>query len=90
MVLFLLRTVDGHQLDIRALDIPVNAVATALKTFFADLAEPLIPPRLMDDLVEAACVRDRVERLVALRAQLRRMPQCNWDVLKFLIRHLVR
>ena len=68
----------------------MNAVATALKGFFGDLAEPLIPPHLMDDLIDAACVRDRDGRLASLRMQLHRMPACNWDVLKFLIRHLVR
>ena len=81
---------DQRDLDIRALDIPVNAMATALKQFFGDLTEPLIPLSLTDDLVDAACVRDRTERLIALRTQLRRIPQCNWDVLKFLVKHLVK
>ena len=88
-VILLLFT-DQHHLDIWSLDIPVNAVATALKGFFADLAEPLIPLKLTDGLIDAACVRERDQRLIALRAQLKRMPQCNWDVLKFLVRHLVK
>ncbi len=40
-------------MDIRSLDIPVNAVATALKQFFSDLPEPLIPGH--DDFLDAAC-----------------------------------
>lgn len=40
--------------DIKSLDIPVNAVATALKQFFNDLTEPLIPTRLHDELTEAS------------------------------------
>ena len=39
--------------DIPSLDIPVNAVATALKQFFSDLPEPLIPPYLLEELKEA-------------------------------------
>ena len=40
--------------DIDELDIPVNAVATALKGFFSDLTEPLIPSYLYEELIEAA------------------------------------
>jgi hypothetical protein len=39
--------------NIAALDIPVNAVATALKGFFMDLTEPLIPTNIYDELIEA-------------------------------------
>lgn len=37
-----------------AMDIAVNAAAGALKAFFADLPEPLIPYSLHPELVEAA------------------------------------
>lgn len=40
--------------DIAALEIPVNAVATVLKSFFNDLTEPLVPTFLHDELIEAA------------------------------------
>lgn len=36
------------------MDIAVNAVAGALKAFFADLPDPLIPYSLHPELVEAA------------------------------------
>lgn len=39
--------------DIRSLDIQVNTVATVLKSFFKD-TEPLIPPNLQEELLEAA------------------------------------
>ena len=38
--------------DFRSLDIPVNAVATALKGFFGDLAEPLIPTHYHNELLD--------------------------------------
>ena len=41
-------------LDIRILDIQVNAVATALKQFFNDLPDPVVPSNLYDELFEAA------------------------------------
>lgn len=37
-----------------AMDVAVNAVAGALKAFFADLPDPLIPYNLHPELVEAA------------------------------------
>ncbi len=41
-------------MDIHTLDIPVNAVATALKGFFSDLPEPLVPNYFYDELMETA------------------------------------
>ena len=40
--------------DIESLEIPVNAVATLLKSFFSELSEALIPSSLCDELLEAA------------------------------------
>lgn len=41
-------------MDFMAMDVAVNAVAGALKAFFADLPDPLIPYSLHPELVEAA------------------------------------
>lgn len=43
-----------HNIDFVAMDVAVNAVAGALKAFFADLPSPLIPYSLHPELVEAA------------------------------------
>lgn len=40
---------DGH-IDIHSLDIPVNAVATALKDFFSKRLPPLIDKERMNEL----------------------------------------
>jgi len=40
--------------DIRVLDVPVNAVATALKQFLIDLSESLVPSCLQEELIDAA------------------------------------
>lgn len=44
---------NKEDLDINSIDVGVNAVATALKGFFSDLSEPLIPSHLNDGLVVA-------------------------------------
>ena len=43
-----------ENVDMDFYDIPVNAAATALKQFFMDLASPLVPTQLYDELIEVA------------------------------------
>lgn len=45
---------SDHNIDLIVMDVAVNAVAGALKAFFADLPDPLIPYSLHPELVEAA------------------------------------
>lgn len=45
---------SDHNIDFVAMDVAVNAAAGALKAFFADLPDPLIPYSLHPELVEAA------------------------------------
>ncbi|XP_064602991.1 rho GTPase-activating protein 35-like isoform X2 [Liolophura sinensis] len=81
---------EDSNLDISSLDIQVNAVATALKGFFSDLIEPLIPPSLYEELFEAARIPQKSCKLVALRGVLRKIRSPNYEVLRFLITHLNR
>ncbi|RWS16264.1 rho GTPase-activating protein 190-like protein, partial [Dinothrombium tinctorium] len=76
--------------SIKELDIPVNAVATALKDFFSKRLPPLIPPNLMDELTDVAgSVHDRNKR-IALRSLLKKLPLINFEVLKFVFQHFVK
>lgn len=43
-----------HNINLESMDVTVNAVAGALKAFFADLPDPLIPYSLHPELVEAS------------------------------------
>ena len=45
---------DPNAVDLSAMDLPVNAVGTALKQWLRDLPEPLVPHELFDELIEAA------------------------------------
>lgn len=45
---------ESRSIDIEALDIPVNAVATALKDFFSKHLPPLFDKDLMNELEEIA------------------------------------
>ncbi|XP_012277348.1 rho GTPase-activating protein 190 isoform X12 [Orussus abietinus] len=94
---------DGN-VDIHSLDIPVNAVATALKDFFSKRLPPLIDKDRMSELedisgargiskpMSATCMNmeDRSCRLLALRLMLNKLNPVNFDVLKFIFQHFVK
>lgn len=96
---------EEDNVDIEKLDIPVNAVATALKDFFSKHLPPLFEPDLMNELEEIAGSRgglasanpmnmevkaDRSCRLLALRGLLNKLPPSNFAILKFIFQHFVR
>ncbi|KAK7491424.1 hypothetical protein BaRGS_00017253 [Batillaria attramentaria] len=88
--LFVAKFNEDPQVDIASLEIPVNAVATVLKSFFNELSEPLVPRFLHEELMEAAGVPDKSSRLLMLRGVVKKLPDQNFEVLKYLICHLRR
>lgn len=96
---------EDENVDIEKLDIPVNAVATALKDFFSKHLPPLFEPEMMNELEEIAGSRglnianpmmnmevktDRSCRLLALRGLLNKLPPANFCILKFIFEHFVQ
>ncbi|XP_073433939.1 rho GTPase-activating protein 5 [Dendrobates tinctorius] len=79
-----------NSLNLASMEVNVNAVAGALKAFFADLPAPLIPYIHHPELLEASKIQDRIERLHALKTILRNFPSVNYEVLKYIISHLNR
>ncbi|XP_053700528.1 rho GTPase-activating protein 5 [Synchiropus splendidus] len=79
---------QDHNIDLLELDVAVNAAAGALKAFFADLPEPLIPYSLNPELVEAAKMVDHTERLQVLKEIVKKFPPVNYQVFKYIITHL--
>jgi hypothetical protein len=96
---------EEDNVDMEKLDIPVNAVATALKDFFSKHLPPLFEQDLMNELEEIAGSRgalstanpmnmevkaDRSCRLLALRGLLNKLPPTNFNILKFIFQHFVQ
>ncbi|XP_005533900.1 PREDICTED: rho GTPase-activating protein 35 [Pseudopodoces humilis] len=79
-----------HGLDLAEKDFTVNAVAGAMKSFFSELPEPLVPYSMQLELVEAHKINDREQKLHALRDVLRKFPRENYEVFKYVIAHLNR
>ncbi|XP_074603471.1 rho GTPase-activating protein 190 isoform X2 [Brevipalpus obovatus] len=91
VVLLFNRFEEDPTFSIRELDIPVNAVATALKDFFSKHLPQIIPNILMDELTSIiSSTNSRDHRLLALRELINKLPPANFDVLKFIFRHFVR
>uniref|UniRef100_A0A2S2QI88 Rho GTPase-activating protein n=1 Tax=Sipha flava TaxID=143950 RepID=A0A2S2QI88_9HEMI len=81
---------EDNDINVTNLDIPVNAVATALKDFFSKKLPPLFTEDLMDELEDLSVKADRSCRLMALRNLLKKLPNVNFEILKFIFRHFVR
>ncbi|KAI8781167.1 rho GTPase-activating protein 5 [Biomphalaria glabrata] len=88
--LFVNKFAVDPNVDISTLEIPVNAIATLLKSFFSDLSEALIPEKLCDELMEAAEMTDKSSRLLMLRGVIKKLPLQNFEVLKYIISHLFK
>jgi hypothetical protein len=68
----------------------INVVTGVLKLYFRELQEPLIPYRLFDLFVEGCRIENINQRVMSLKQTLTRMPIPNLEILKYLIKHLVR
>ncbi|ENN78679.1 rho GTPase-activating protein 190 [Dendroctonus ponderosae] len=103
--LLFLKFEEDVNVDIHELDIPVNAVATALKDFVSKRLPPLFDENVLAEMEEIAGTRmkpmvtttgnmevkaDRSCRLLALRQMLDKLPPINFAILKFVFQHFVK
>ncbi|TNM85037.1 hypothetical protein fugu_009215 [Takifugu bimaculatus] len=79
---------QDHGLDLVEKDFSINTVAGALKSFFAELPEPLVPCALQVDLLDAFKINDREQRLYSMKDVLRRFPRENYEVFRYVLSHL--
>ncbi|XP_069500678.1 rho GTPase-activating protein 35 isoform X2 [Ambystoma mexicanum] len=81
---------QDHNLDLVEKDFTVNAVAGAMKSFFSELPDPLVPYSMQTELVEAHKINDRDQKLHALKEVLKKFPKENHELFKYVISHLNR
>ncbi|KAL1260463.1 hypothetical protein QQF64_008290 [Cirrhinus molitorella] len=75
-------------IDLIEKDMSVNTVAGAMKSFFSELPDPLVPYSMQTELVEAFKINDREQRLHTMKDVLRRFPRENYEVFRYVITHL--
>ncbi|XP_030052484.1 rho GTPase-activating protein 9 isoform X2 [Microcaecilia unicolor] len=68
----------------------IHVVTGALKLFFRELPEPLIPYALFDHFVEAAKLPDGTEKLETFKKLVSSLPRPNHDTLEYILTHLRR
>ncbi|NWX08602.1 RHG15 protein, partial [Caloenas nicobarica] len=65
----------------------VHVVAGALKLFFRELPEPLVPYRLFDPFIEAINRQEQIKQVAEL---VQSLPPANYATLRYLLAHLCR
>ncbi|XP_065840112.1 rho GTPase-activating protein 15-like isoform X2 [Oscarella lobularis] len=68
----------------------INVLAGALKLFFRELAEPLVPSNKFDTFVHILGLQDYGMRIAAACREIIALPKANKETLKFLLQHLLR
>ncbi|XP_054859141.1 rho GTPase-activating protein 9 [Eublepharis macularius] len=66
----------------------VHVITGALKLFFRELPEPLIPYGLFDEFIASAKLPDPKEKVSKLTELVQSLPQPNRDTLHYLLEHL--
>lgn len=81
---------ENPDMSIVESDIPVNAVATALKDFLSKKWGPIIPTSAMNELTEISSISDRQDRVKAVRSLIKKLPPTNYNLLKYVFSHFVK
>ncbi|KAG8884144.1 hypothetical protein FRB97_005127 [Tulasnella sp. 331] len=68
----------------------ICSVTSVLKTYFRSLSDPLLTYALHDGFVEAACVKDPMEKHEALVTLVAQLPSEHYQTLRHLMLHLHR
>ncbi|KAH8552365.1 Rho GTPase activation protein [Umbelopsis sp. PMI_123] len=66
----------------------INSVTGALKLWFRELPDPLIPRRVSDQFIAAAKCEDERVRVISLHTAINKLPDANYATLRYLANHL--
>ncbi|MGH0175824.1 UNVERIFIED_CONTAM: hypothetical protein FKN15_001006 [Acipenser sinensis] len=68
----------------------IHVITGALKLFFRELPEPLVPYSFFDEFVETVKMSDNTEKVAKLKLLVENLPPANHDTMKYMFRHLKR
>ncbi|XP_063070960.1 rho GTPase-activating protein 9 isoform X2 [Engraulis encrasicolus] len=68
----------------------IHVVTGALKLFFRELPEPLIPYEFFQDIVETVKMSDYLDKVDRMKCLISAMPPANHDTMKAIFSHLKR
>ncbi|CAL1528463.1 unnamed protein product [Lymnaea stagnalis] len=81
------RGIDSVNIDNEKL-LDINVISSLLKSFFRKLPEPLIPPDMYDQFIEANRYPDEDKRKLKIKRLLHLLPPHNNETLKHMAEHL--
>ncbi|KAI7899698.1 uncharacterized protein BX663DRAFT_563650 [Cokeromyces recurvatus] len=67
----------------------INVIADAFKQFLRELPEPLLTYTYYNEFIMASASEDHDERIYLLKKVLKKLPHCNYVLLKRIIEHFV-
>ncbi|CAK9297239.1 unnamed protein product [Gordionus sp. m RMFG-2023] len=81
---------QNSDLQLSNLDMPVNAVGTAVKSFLAELSDPLLPACLTNEMLEIGNMNDANDKINAWKRILNsgEVEKMNLPLIKYFIKHL--
>ncbi|KAJ8400776.1 hypothetical protein AAFF_G00391300 [Aldrovandia affinis] len=68
----------------------IHVITGALKLFFRELPEPLVPYGFFTDIVETVKMTDYLDKVDRMKCLVLSMPPPNHDTMRFMFRHLKR
>ncbi|XP_024944499.1 rho-type GTPase-activating protein 2 isoform X2 [Cephus cinctus] len=82
--------VDQNNFDVLTQEEDVHVLTGALKLFFRELKEPLIPFAFFERALNASMSKKRLEKIQCFKEIVKALPPANHDTLQFLLQHLLR
>uniref|UniRef100_A0A3P8XZ16 Rho GTPase activating protein 9 n=1 Tax=Esox lucius TaxID=8010 RepID=A0A3P8XZ16_ESOLU len=68
----------------------IHVITGALKLFFRELPEPLVPYGFFTDIIETVKMSDYMDKVDRMKCLVLGMPPPNHDTMRFMFRHLKR
>lgn len=82
--------VDQYNLSVLSQEEDVHVLTGALKLFFRELKEPLIPSGFFKEALNASMLKKTSAKIQCFRDIVKALPPPNYDTLQFLLKHLLK
>jgi hypothetical protein len=82
--------VDQDNLSVLHSEEDVHVLAGALKLFFREMREPIIPSSLFDRFLNACHMPHREDKIAEFQSLIKALPKPNYATLKRLLSHLLK
>ncbi|KAK0096565.1 hypothetical protein PV326_005144 [Microctonus aethiopoides] len=82
--------IDQYNLKVLSQEEDVHVLTGALKLFFRELKEPLIPSSFFEDALNASMLKKTSTKIQCFREIIKALPPPNHDTLQFLLKHLLK